>query len=205
MGPELDEVVRAALLVDPIVERVTLVGSRARGDPTPLSDWDFEVTGAQPRRIATRLRRLAGGLHPLAAGWDPNGERPTYQLLLAGARKVDLILPGLRQPAEGGIHRVARETLRAIDHHFWDWVLWLGSKQLRGETERVRAELTAMHRQLLAPLGVTSVPASIAEAVAGYRAGLVAACRRLGARRHLRLDREVSGALARHGLLAAEG
>lgn len=202
---ELRKVVPAALLLDPAVERVELVGSRARGDPTPLSDWDFEVTGPRPPRLAARLPRLVRELHPLAAGWDPNGDRPTLFLLLAGARKVDLILPQLRQPAEGAPHEVTRERLPGLDHHFWDWILWLGAKQLRGETERVRAELAVMHRQLLGPLGVRTVPGSLAAAVEGYRSAYAASCRRLGVRRRLRLDRDVSAALGHHGLLARSG
>jgi hypothetical protein len=202
---DLREAVPAALLVDPSVKRVVLVGSRARGNPTPLSDWDFEVTAAEPARLARRLPRLIRPLQPLAAGWDPNGERPTQFLLLAGARKVDLVMPQLRQPSEGGVHRVTRERLRTIDHHFWDWVLWLGSKQLRGEMDRVRGELARMSHQLLEPLGVDGPPAAIADAVAAYRAAYAATCRQLGARRRLRLDREVSAALERHGLIDRSG
>jgi Nucleotidyltransferase domain len=38
-----DDVVRL-LQADPGIDRVELVGSRARGDALPLSDWDFKIT-----------------------------------------------------------------------------------------------------------------------------------------------------------------
>jgi hypothetical protein len=43
------------------------------------------------------------------------------------------------------------DTLRAIDGHFWDWVLWLGSKALRHEAELVSGELAKMQWFLLGP------------------------------------------------------
>lgn len=59
-------------------------------------------------------------------------------------------------------------TLAAIDYHFWDWALWLGSKQLAGHGDLVTAELGKLHVHLLAPLGIAVVPTSLSRAVARY-------------------------------------
>ena len=40
---DIADAVRSALLRHPHVIAVELVGSRARGIPSPLSDWDFAV------------------------------------------------------------------------------------------------------------------------------------------------------------------
>ena len=57
----------------------------------------------------------------------------------------------------------------AVDDHFWDWALWLGSKQLAGRIDLVTAELGKLHTHLLAPLGIAVVPSSLGQAVADYR------------------------------------
>jgi hypothetical protein len=41
-----DDVI-AVLSADPRITAVELTGSRARGQETPLSDWDFAVTAAE--------------------------------------------------------------------------------------------------------------------------------------------------------------
>src|SRR5262249_57044536 len=63
----------------------------------------------------------------------------------------------------------SRENLAAIDRHFWDWTLWLRSKEASGKTELLATELEKLFQHLLAPLGATTRPASVAEAVAAYR------------------------------------
>ena len=60
------------------------------------------------------------------------------------------------------------ETLAGIDDHFWDWMLWLRSKEARGEDEYVAEELEKLHGHLLAPLGVEASPSTMAEAVRSY-------------------------------------
>jgi hypothetical protein len=49
-------------------------------------------------------------------------------LILGGPVKVDLIFAG-----QGHEHELpwkpSHETLAGIDAHFWDWMLWLRSKQ----------------------------------------------------------------------------
>jgi hypothetical protein len=65
---------------------------------------------------------------------------------------------------------VTAATLRPIDDHFWDWALWLGSKQLAGRDDALAAQLRKMHAHLLAPMGVAAVPVSLGQAIAVYRA-----------------------------------
>jgi hypothetical protein len=51
-------------------------------------------------------------------------------MILAGPAKVDLIFDRPHLIASPWLASAA--TLAAIDDHFWDWALWLGSKQLAG-------------------------------------------------------------------------
>lgn len=53
-----------------LVRDVRLVGSRAAGMPTALSDWDFVIDADEPVALAVELPDLAGSLRPLAAQWD---------------------------------------------------------------------------------------------------------------------------------------
>jgi hypothetical protein len=75
---------------------------------------------------------------------------------------------------------VSKETLPGIDDHFWDWTIWLASKNKAGKKAMVEAELGKMHQHLLAPLGVEDIPTSITEAVAAYTAARADAENRLG-------------------------
>jgi len=167
-GAVLPDDVVAALIADPRIQRVELAGSRARGTPTSLSDWDFSVTTGDFDAVRDELPRLVSPLQPVVALWDPLSPQWCYMFILTGPAKVDLLF-GLPHP----IHapwQVTAESLPRIDDHFWDWALWLASKQLAGRRELVAAELGKMHGHLLEPLGVTAVPASIGAAVADYRA-----------------------------------
>jgi hypothetical protein len=147
---------------------VELVGSRARGNATPLSDWDFRIDTTDAVALARDLPALVEPLAPLAAQWDRLGERATYMLMLPGAIKIDLF-PGdegreLEPPWEP-----TPSNLAAIDAHFWDWVLWLGSKHLRGQHAVVETELRKLQDNLLGPLDVETAPPTIDAAVAEYR------------------------------------
>jgi hypothetical protein len=55
-----------------------------------------------------------------------------------------------------------------VDAHSWDWVLWLGGKELRQRGDQVSTELRKLHAHLLGPLGATQAPANVADAVARY-------------------------------------
>ncbi|HYT78248.1 MAG TPA: GNAT family N-acetyltransferase [Actinomycetota bacterium] len=60
------------------------------------------------------------------------------------------------------------ETLSAIDDHFWDWILWLLSKDAAGHSEVVQLELDTMFAHILNPMGVPQSPVGIDEAVSAY-------------------------------------
>ena len=70
-------------------------------------------------------------------------------------------------------------VLAGIDAHFWDWALWLRSK-LGRKDDIIAGELRKLHEHLLGPMGVTSAPASLGEAVTAYRAAREKCERRLG-------------------------
>lgn len=159
---------------------VTLVGSRSRGEATALSDWDFEVGTSSLPVLEPELEHLVEQMGGLACQWDPYGEWRTFMVMLAGATKVDLVFRVLQPPGVPDPWEISLPTLARVDHHFWDWTLWLGSKTLRGETQLIEAELQRMSRHLLGPLGSPQVPTSLLEAVRAYRAGRAAAEERLG-------------------------
>jgi hypothetical protein len=162
--------VRAAVGRHPAVREVELVGSRARGDPTGLSDWDFLLHTGDVDEVARALPSLVEPLTPLAAQWDRLSEEAMYyMLILPQGVKVDLVLR--RRPQVEPPWEVRDDTLAAIDAHFWDWILWLGGKQLRGDRALVDFMLRKlMFDHLLGPLGASAPPATIAEAVDLYRA-----------------------------------
>lgn len=167
-GVDIAERVAGALSHHPAVKSVTLVGSRAQGSPTPLSDWDFKVDTDNFGKLASDLPGLVSDLDPLARMWDPiTGGESCYMLILDGPTKVDLIFdhPHTNDPP----WTVSSRTLRAIDDHFWDWTLWLCAKQAAQKTELVTRELEKMFEHLLRPMGGTRVPADISAAVADYR------------------------------------
>lgn len=159
--------VTAALLAHPQVTGVELIGSRARGEATPRSDWDFHVGVTDFAAVAADLPGLAAPLAPLGQLWDPLSSRQVYALILAGPVKVDLLFdePHEHEPP----WRPSAETLPAIDTHFWDWTLWLAGKAYAGRDELVDAELTKLSGHLLRPLGVDQVPGTVGEAVRRYR------------------------------------
>jgi hypothetical protein len=163
------ETVVAAVSPHPAVERIELVGSRAEGRATRWSDWDFGVRARDFAAVAVALPGLLAPLEPLVAQWDRLSEHRCWMLILRGPVKVDLIFsaePHEKEPPwEPG-----PDTLGGIDDHFWDWLLWLRSKEAGGKDELVAAELQKLFGHLLAPLGVEAPPASVAGAVESYRA-----------------------------------
>jgi hypothetical protein len=188
--------VKAALLPHPHVLSVELVGSRATGSPTRLSDWDFEVMTDGFDAVARELPAMVAELEPLAQQWDRISEYPCYMLMLIGPVKVDLIFPG--EPYESlPPWRVSAETLDGLDRHFWDWILWLASKREKGQDELVRRELVKMSEHLLRPLGVDRVPGSIEAALETYRFARDRRERELGVEVSRRLEREVLPAMRR--------
>jgi hypothetical protein len=163
----------------PSVIEVTLAGSRARGDATRWSDWDFNVATADFPSLAHDLPSLVEPLRPIATLWDPLADDETFMIILDGPIKIDLIFDVSRE--QDPPHVPSAQTLSAIDAHFWDWTLWLTSKVAHGKTDLVRAELEKMTWYLLGPLGVSAVPRSLPDAVDAYRTALGEQERRFGA------------------------
>jgi hypothetical protein len=192
--------VREVIAPDPNVLRVELVGSRARGEATALSDWDFRIQTDDGGTLARDLPALVLPLEPLAAQWDRLTERATYMLMLPGAIKVDLF-PGDERRALEPPWEPTPSNLAAIDAHFWDWTVWLGGKVLAGKTDLVAEELHKMQLHLLGPLGVTSPPATVEEALAAYQLARDRLERRWEISVPRRLADDVTAALVRHGIV----
>lgn len=197
--PDVVAAIRRAVEASEGVTSVTLGGSRARGTATDLSDWDLYLEGDHVRTV-TEIPALVGSLHPLAAFWEPLSERAGYMVVMSGPVKVDLFPVGARRQIQPPWVPSAG-TLGAIDAHFWDWILWLGSKSLRGERELVGDELAKMHWFLLGPLGVVSSPTDLQDAIASYRQAQAEASEFLGVVVDPALGQQVSEALRRHRLL----
>jgi hypothetical protein len=162
-----DEIARAvpsALERHPAVRDVVLIGSRAEGRAHDISDWDFAVDSDDFESVARELPRLVACLDPIAEQWDPYATHACYMLMLPGPTKVDLLF--LDEKREWSPPWVAsRETLEAMDRHFWDWILWLEQKRTRGDADVLARGLEHMYACLLRPLGVAAEPGSVAEAI----------------------------------------
>ena len=188
----------AALEAHPAVRSVRLIGSRQRGTDVDLSDWDFEVTTADFEAVARDLPALVSPLEPLAQQWDPLSAHANYMLMLRGMMKVDLIFFDQpfqqRPPWEVGV-----DTLQAIDHHFWDWILWLGAKDLAGKGDLVRDELAKMRSYLLEPMGVEETPDGVESAIELYTAARREAEKRIDVSVPRAVEQEVTSALRRSG------
>jgi hypothetical protein len=188
----LEARVRAAVEPHPAVESVTLAGSRARGEETPLSDWDFQVETTDFEALAAALPELVDPLAPLSRQWDRYSPHPTYMLMLRGPLKLDLLFLGrVNEPRPPWV--LSAKTLGGIDDHFWDWVLWLRSKE--GREPLVSEQRALMFEQLLGPLGVPRAPEDVEDAVSSYLAARAAAEQQLGVSVDRALGDEVSRAL----------
>jgi Nucleotidyltransferase domain len=176
--PMLPDDVMSTLASDARISRVELTGSRARGQATLLSDWDFVITAPRFAEVRDALPQMVRPLHPVVAQWDRLGRTWCYMLILPGPAKVDLLFGHPHQAA--GPWQVNASTLTGINDHFWDWALWLQSKLTAGRQDVVAAELRKLHEHLLRPMGVTVAPASLGEAVAAYRAARKKCESRLG-------------------------
>ena len=150
----------------PAVDSVSFTGSRARGEATELSDWDFKVETRDFQSVAEALPALVAPLEPLAEQWDRLSPQACYMLMLRGIGKVDLIFDEPHEPEPPW--QVLAEALKGIDDHFWDWAIWLPAKDRAGKPELVGSEIEKMHGHLLSPLGVAGVPSSVRDAVAAH-------------------------------------
>jgi hypothetical protein len=163
----LGELVPALVGAHPSVRSIGLTGSRADGTAHEFSDWDFAVETGDFPRIADELPRLVEPLRPLAAQWDRYSDHACYMLMLRGPAKVDLLFPNERQDWAAAWEPSA-DTLVAIDHHFWDWILWLEQKRRAGKDNAVTKSLGDMHRLMLEPMGARTLPDSIPDALDTY-------------------------------------
>jgi hypothetical protein len=196
------DIVRTAIALvaaHPAVTRAGLAGSRSRGTHDELSDWDFAIETPDFAAVARDLPTLVAALAPLGAQWEPLGHFPVYQVMLRGPTKVEYLFLQYRQDPSRP-RQPRRETLPAIDTHFWDWIWWIGTKAAVRRTDLVAEHLGQLHEHLLRPLGVSTAPKSVDAAIQAY----------LGRRRLLEHDygmslstalgEEVTAALARLGL-----
>jgi predicted nucleotidyltransferase len=175
------------------VRRVRLVGSRAAGTATAVSDWDFAIETDDFPAVARDIGSLLATLRPLAQQWDRLSETHCWMVILPGPVKLDFIFsePHDDEPP----WRAEPSNLTAIDSHFWDWALWLHSKRVKGRRELVASELPKMFDHLLYPMGVEVPPASLDTAVASYLVARDRLEREFGVTVPRTLEREVVRAL----------
>jgi hypothetical protein len=194
---DIEAAVRACLGGQAGIASVRLMGSRAGGRPTPLSDWDFEVATSEPDGVTDALPGLVEPMNPILEQFDRLSYTTCYMLLLPGAVKVDLIFPDIPweklPPWEA-----SAETLAGIDAHFWDWIIWLGSKVVKDDA-RVPAQYELMSQHLLVPMGEAEVPESIEEAVTLYRRAREAREREFGVHSPREAEDAVCGRLRKEG------
>jgi hypothetical protein len=166
----VDDLVTVAIALvakHPGVLGVELAGSRARGTHEELSDWDFAVKTSDFAALARDLPSLVAPLHPLAEQWEPLGHFPVYQVMLRGPTKVEYLFLEQSQrpmpPANPG-----KDTLDAINTHFWDWIWWLATKEAAGRSDLVAEHLPQLYRHLLRPMGVDLIPGDIDAAMESF-------------------------------------
>jgi hypothetical protein len=86
--------------------------------------------------VARDLPTLVAPLEPLAEQWEPMGHFPVYQVLLRGTTKVEYLFLEHSQDAMPPVNP-SKETLVAINTHFWDWIWWLATKATVGRHDLV--------------------------------------------------------------------
>jgi len=162
-----------------------------------LSDWDFEVDTADFAAVAGDLPALVSPLRPLAQQWDRLSRHVTYMLILPGAVKIDLLFDRRHEPEPPW--KASAETLQAIDSHFWDWILWIASKQSSGKHKLVEQEFAKMSSHLLRPMGVERIPDTIETAITLYASARRELENQLGVVVPKGLEDEIRRALRRSG------
>jgi hypothetical protein len=139
----MEDLVAAAIALvakHPAVGRVEFAGSRARGTHEELSDWDFAVETSNFAAVARDLPTLVAPLHPLAEQWEPLGHFPVYQVMLRGPTKVEYLFLEYPQDPKPPVNP-SKDTLGAINTHFWDWIWWLATKEAAGRRDLVYEHL----------------------------------------------------------------
>lgn len=148
------------------VRQVLLVGSRAAGTATAFSDWDFAIETDDFAAVARDIGGLLVPLDPLTQQWDRLSETWCWMAILRGPAKLDFIFAESHSGEPPWQPR--RANLAAIDDHFWDWAMWLKSKQARDDAELERRELDKLFVHILDPMGVATRPQSLDEALSSY-------------------------------------
>jgi hypothetical protein len=163
-----DLVVTAIALVakHPAVWRVEFAGSRSRGTHEELSDWDFAVKAWNFAAVARDLPTLVAPMNPLAEQWD---HFPVYQVMLRGPTKVEYLFLEYPQDPKPPVNP-SKDTLGAINTHFWDWIWWLATKEAAGRRDLVSEHLPQLFRHLLRPMGVDTTPEDIDAATRAFLA-----------------------------------
>ena len=166
----MEHLVAAAIALvakHPAVGRVEFAGSRARGTHEELSDWDFAVETSNFAAVARDLPTLVAPLHPLAEQWEPLGHFPVYQVMLRGPTKVEYLFLEYPQDPKPPVNP-SKDTLGAINTHFWDWIWWLATKDAAGRRDLVSEHLPQLFRHLLRPMGVDMTPEDIDAATRAF-------------------------------------
>jgi hypothetical protein len=162
----LDHRVIETVRPHPAVQRVWLVGSRAAGTASAISDWDFAVETDDFPTVGRDIGSLLAALDPLVQQWDRLSDTQCWMVMLPGPVKLDFIFTEPHHHEPPWVPGPA--NLAEIDAHFWDWALWLLAKHVKHRTELVATELQKMFDHLLQPMGIEEVPASLDIAVASY-------------------------------------
>jgi hypothetical protein len=166
----MDDVVAVAtgvLAGHPAVQSVELAGSRSRGTHEQLSDWDFAVQTSNFDALARDMPALVAPLNPLGQQWEPMGHFPVYQVLLPGPTKVEYLFLEHSQDPMPPLEP-SKDTLAAINTHFWDWIWWLTTKASVGRSDLVAEHLPQLYAHLLQPVGVTTAPTTIRAAIDAF-------------------------------------
>jgi predicted nucleotidyltransferase len=180
----------------PAVRRVEFAGSRARRTHEELSDWDFSVVTSNFAAVARDLPPLVATLHPLAEQWEPLGHFPVYQVMLRGPTKVEYLFLEYRQDPKPPVNP-SKDTLGAINTHFWDWIWWLATKEAAGRRELVCEHLPQLFRHLLRPMGVDTPPEDIDAATRAFLARRYALEREYGVSVPRTLEHEIRRGIER--------
>jgi hypothetical protein len=195
----VDDLVTAATALiagHPAVTSVKLAGSRSRGTHEQLSDWDFAVETSDFGALAHDLPALVTPLDPLGQQWEPMGHFPVYQIILRGPTKIEYLFLDRSQDPKPPLEP-SRDTLPAINTHFWDWIWWLTTKASIGRTDLVTEHMPQLYTQLLEPMGISAVPATIESAIETFVARRNALEQEFGVSVDRALESEVRQGIAR--------
>jgi hypothetical protein len=164
---DLVAVARRLVTAHPAVTGAEFAGSRSRGEHHELSDWDVAVQTTDFAAVARDMPALVAPLEPIGQQWEPMGHFPVYQVMLRGPTKLEYLFLEESQQAMPA-PEPGRDTLGAIDTHFWDWIWWLISKDAAGRGDLVAEHMPQLHAHLLRPLGIADEPDGIDAAIAAF-------------------------------------